>query len=137
MVSGSQEIMKFENVLFGNEYGSWTGSSFVAPVDGVYKFSLHLLTYYSSRAYRLRALINDGDDGVDHLLENSARYRSYSYDGHGHNFQIERELKVGDTLTIKDEYAYDTLRDYNYFKCKTNEEEHSCSYFTGRLIKKL
>ena len=64
MVSGSQEIMKFENVLFGNEYGSWTGSSFVAPVDGVYKFSLHLLTHYSSRAYRLRALINDGDDGV-------------------------------------------------------------------------
>ena len=124
-------------MLFGNEYGSWTGSSFVAPVDGVYKFSLHLLTYYSSRAYRLRALINDGDDGVDHLLENSAQYRSYSYDGHGHYFQIERELKIGDTLTIKDDYADNRLYDYSEHKCSTNDKEHSCSYITGRLIKKL
>ena len=124
-------------MLFGNELGSWTGTSFVAPVDGVYIFNLHLLTYYSSRAYRLLVLINNGDDGVDQLLENSSRFRSYDYDGHGHYFQIERELKVGDILTIKDEYTYHTLFDYNYNQCKTNEQEHSCSYITGRLIKKL
>ena len=129
--------MEFGNVLFGNEMGTWTGAAFEAPVDGIYIFNLHLLTYYSSRSYRLRALINDGDDGVDHLLENSAQYRSYSYDGHGHYFQIERELKVGDILTIKDDYAYNSLYDYTYHKCSTNEQEHSCSYITGRLIKKL
>ena len=129
--------MLFENILFGNELESWTGYSFVAPVDGIYTFNLHLQTPYSSRSYRLLALINDGEDGIDQLVENSTRYQTYNDDGYSRYFIIERELKVGDTLTIKDEYAYNSLSDYYYHKCHTNNEEHSCSYISGRLIKRL
>ena len=129
--------MNFENVLFGNEMGIWTGAAFVAPVDGIYTFNVHLVTEYSNRAYRLRALINNGVNGVDFLLENSSYTSSSSGSGHSHYFQIERKLKVGDILTIKDEYVYSSLYDYTYHKCSTNGQEHSCSYITGRLIKKL
>ena len=127
--------------MFGNELGSWNGRSFVAPVDGVYIFNLHLTTYSTSRAYRLRALINDGEVGVDQLMENANRYQTDSQYGHNHSFQIEREMKVGDTLTIIDEYTYYSssypVKDYAYYKCTTNQEEHSCSHITGRLIKRL
>ena len=128
--------MKFENVLFGNELQTWTGSSFVAPVNGVYVFNIQLVSQSSGRSYRLSALINNGDDGVDQLQENS---RKDITDGQGHSsfFQIERELKIGDTLTIKDDYADNRLYDYSEHKCSTNDKEHSCSYITGRLIKKL
>ena len=129
--------MEFGNVLFGNEMGTWTGAAFEAPVDGIYIFNLHLLSRYVNRAYRLRAMINNGEEGVDMLLENSAYSSSSNSSGHGHYFQIVRELKVGDILTIKDEYVYSSLYDYTYHKCSTNGQEHSCSYITGRLIKKL
>ena len=114
LVSGSQEIMKFENILFGNEMGTWTGTSFIAPVDGIYIFNLHLHHYYTSRAYRLSALVNNGEDGVDYLLENTNYYWSASSYGHSHYYQIERESKVGDTLTIKDMSSDSSLQDYNY-----------------------
>ena len=122
--------------MFGNELGSWDGTSFVVPVDGIYIFSLHLATYYAHRTYRLRALINNGEVGIDQLNENTSRYQSSSY-GHNHSFQIEREMKVGDTLTIIDQQSYTTLRDYTEYKCSTNQQEHSCSHITGRLIKRL
>ena len=139
IIYGSKNPLKFENVLFGNELNSWNGTAFVAPVDGVYIFHLHLATYYSNRAYRLRALINNGEDGVDQLNENTSRYQSNSQLGHGHSFQIEREMNVGDTLTIIDEYSYNNnnINDYEQFKCTTNQKEHSCSHITGRLIKRL
>ena len=137
LISGSKATMMFENILFGNELESWTGSSFVAPVGGIYAFNLHIVTNYYSRTYRLLALINNGDDGVDWLIENSNQYKSYNDVGHHHSFQIERELKVGDTLTIYDQYTYNNIMDYSYNKCRTNDEEHSCSYITGRLIKRL
>ena len=137
IITGTSEIMKFENVLFGNEMGTWTGTSFIAPVDGIYSFNLHLHHTYSSRSYRLSALVNNGEDGVDYLLENTNYYRSASSYGHSHFYKIERELKVGDTLTIEDTSTNDYLQDYNYYKCYTNYQEHSCSYITGRLIKKL
>lgn len=129
--------MPFENVLFGNELGAWNGTAFVAPVDGVYIFHIHLATYGASRAYRLTAYINDGDVGIDQLNENTNRYQTNSNLGHKHSFQIEREMKVGETLTIIDTYAYNSFGDYFEYKCTTNEKEHSCSHITGRLIKRL
>ena len=123
--------------MFGNELGAWNGRSFVAPVDGVYKFNLHLATYYASRAYRLRAVINNGEVGVDQLNENTRRDQTSSLLGHNHSFHIEREMNVGDALTIIDNYAYTSIKDYYENKCSTNQEEHSCSHITGRLIKRL
>ena len=123
--------------MFGNELGSWDGTSFVAPVNGIYMFTLHIATYYSNRTYRLRALINNGEIGIDQLNENTSRYQSYNEHGHNHSFQIEREMKVGDTLSIIDQYAYSSIRDYTEYKCSTNQLEHSCSHITGRLIKRL
>ena len=123
--------------MLGNELGSWNGTAFVAPVDGVYIFRLNIVTYYNSRSYRWRALINGGEDGVDQLMENTNRYQTSNSYGHSHSFQIERELKVGDILTIVDQQSYGTIPDYSYYKCTTNQEEHSCSYITGRLIKRL
>ena len=141
IINGSKNPLKFEKVLFGNELGAWNGRSFVAPVDGVYIFNLHMATYYASRAYRLRAVINNGEVGVDQLMENQSRYQTDSQYGNSHSFQIEREMKIGDTLTIIDEYQYYSssypIKDFSYFKCTTNQEEHSCSYITGRLMKRL
>ena len=139
IISSSKNELKFENVLFGNELGSWNGSAFVAPVDGVYIFHVHLSTCSYNRAYRLRALINGGDVGVDQLMENTDRYQSSSYYGHNHSFQIERKMQVGDTLTIIDQLSYYdyAIKDYSENKCSTNEKEHSCSHITGRLIKRL
>ena len=136
-ITGSKNALKFENILFGNELGSWDGTSFVVPVDGIYIFRLHLATYYSNRTYRLRALINNGEVGIDQLNENTSRYQTYNDYGHTHSFQIEREMQAGDTLTIIDQYSYNTVRDFYEFKCSTNQQEHSCSHITGRLIKRL
>ena len=49
----------------------------------------------------------------------------------------QKKVKVGDTLMITDEWAYDTVYDYNEYKCNTNGEDHCGSYITGRLIKRL
>ena len=137
ILSGSKNKLTFENILFGNELGSWNGTAFVAPVDGVYLFQLQVTTYEANRAYRLRALLNNGEAGVDQLNENTSRgYTSYGR-GHNHSFRIEREMKVGDTLTIIDEYASQYLYDFSEYKCSTNQVEHSCSHITGRLIKRL
>ena len=139
IITASKKELKFENVLFGNELGSWNGTAFVAPVDGVYIFHLQLATYYASRAYRLSALINNGEVGADQLNENTSRYQTSSGTllGHNHSFQIEREMNVGDSLTIIDNYAYTSIKDYYENKCTTNEKDHSCSHITGRLIKRL
>ena len=137
MISGSKNALKFENTLFGNELGSWNGTAFLAPVDGIYMFTLNMVTYYGGRNYRLRALINNGEVGVDQLNENASRQYSYDDYGHNHSFQIEREMKVGDSLTIIDQYTQFELRDYIRYKCSTNQQEHSCSVITGRLIKRL
>ena len=96
-----------------------------------------MATYYGNRAYRLRALINNGEIGVDQLNENASRYQTNSLLGHNHSFQIEREMNVGDALTIIDQYSYGTINDYAEYKCSTNGKEHSCSHITGRLIKRL
>ena len=136
IIFASKNELKFENVLFGNELSAWNGTAFVAPVDGVYLFQLQITTYNANRGYRLRALINNGDAGVDQLNENTSKYVNGDT-GHNHSFQIEREMKVGDTLTVIDEYAYGTLYDYSNQKCSTNQKNHSCSHFTGRLIKRL
>ena len=129
--------MKFENILIGNELGSWNGTAFIAPVDGIYFFTLHIVATYESRTYRLRALINDGEIGIDQLNENTGYYRSGTSYGHNHSFQIEREMKIGEALTIIDEYSYENLKDFYSYKCSTNQQEHSCSVITGRLIKRL
>ena len=75
--------------------------------------------------------------GIDQLNENTSRYQTYNDYGHTHSFQIEREMQAGDTLTIIDQYSYNTVRDFYEFKCSTNQQEHSCSHITGRLIKRL
>ena len=137
IASGSQDYLKFENVVSGNELECWQDEVFTAPVDGIYVFNLHIATYNQNRAYRLRAWINGGIGGFEQLQENSVRYYGYCCVGHNHSFQIEKELKVGDTLMITDEWAYNTVYDYNEYKCNTNGEDHSCSYITGRLIKRL
>ena len=138
MISGGKNAFYFENILSGNELGAWNGTAFVAPVDGIYNFNLRIATSNQSRTYRLRALINNGEVGVDQLNENSNRYQTGSH-GHTHSFQIEREMKVGDTLTIVDQYVYSSyyLYDYSEYKCSTNQQDHSCSHITGRLIKRL
>ena len=123
--------------MFGNELGSWNGTAFVAPVDGVYLFQLQVATYDSHRAYRMLALFNNGEAGIDQLNENTNRYQTSYPRGHNHSFRIEREMKVGDTLTIIDEYASQYLYDFSEYKCSTNQVEHSCSNITGRLIKRL
>ena len=83
-------------------------------------------------------MINNGEVGLDHLMENTARYLTNNVSqGHSHSFQIEREMKVGDVLTIVEYYSYNSLYDYSENKCSTNQEEHSCSHITGRLIKRL
>ena len=137
IISGSKNALKFERTLFGNELGSWNGTAFVAPVDGIYTFTVQITTRSSNRGYRLRALINNGEVGIDQLTENTSIYSSNTRYGHNHSFQIEREMQRGDTMTIIDEYAYYELYDYNENKCSTNQHEHSCSYITGRLIKRI
>ena len=139
MISGSGKGLEFQNLLLGNELGAWNGTAFVAQVDGIYNFNIRLSTRYNSRNYRLRALINNGDAGVDQLNENSARYQTNSEYGHTHSFQIEREMRVGDSLTIVDQYTWNNqyLHDFDEYKCSTNQQEHSCSHITGRLIKRI
>ena len=137
MLSGGKNALQFENILSGNELGSWNGTAFVAPVDGLYSFNLHIVTKGSGRAYRMLAQINNGAVGVDHLNENSERFYANTNRGHSQFFQIERQLKVDDTLTIIDEYVNANLYDFSEYKCSTNNNEHSCSYITGRLIKRL
>ena len=139
LISGSKNALQFENILSGNELGSWNGTAFVAPIDGIYVFNLKIVTYGYNRMYRMRALINNGEVGIDQLNENASRYQTNTYNGHTQSFQIEREMKVGDTLTIMDEYVYSTsyLNDYSEYKCSTNNQAHSCSHITGRLIKRL
>ena len=137
IISGSKNALKFENTLFGNVLGSWNGTAFVAPVNGIYTFTLQMTTRYQSRAYRLRALINNGEVGIDQLNENTSYYQSNSYYGNNHSFNIERAMEVGDTLTIIDEIASSSLYDFTEYKCSTNRQEHSCSHITGRLIKRI
>ena len=137
IISGSKNALKFENTLFGNELGSWNGTAFVAPVNGIYTFTLQMTTHYNGRAYRLRALINNGEVGIDQLNENTAYSVSNSYYGHNHSFNIERAMEVGDTLTIIDDNAYNNIYDFYDYKCSTNKQEHSCSHITGRLIKRI
>ena len=137
ITSGSKNALDFRNILFGNELGSWNGTAFVAPVDGIYALTLQITTRSKNRGYRLRALINNGEVGIDQLTENSSINSSNSRYGHNHSFQIEREMQRGDTMMIIDEYASYELYDYNENKCSTNQQDHSCSYITGRLIKRL
>lgn len=137
IISGSGNALKFENILFGNELGSWNGTAFVAPVNGIYTFTLQMTTRYNSRAYLLRALTNNGEVGIDQLNENTSYTHSNSYYGHNHSFKIERAMEVGDTLTIIDEHASTSLYDFYEYKCSTNQQDHSCSHITGRLIKRL
>ena len=94
--------------MFGNELSSWNGTAFVAPVDGVYIFHLNMATSGNQRGYRIRAMINNGEVGRDHLMENTSRYLTNSNLGHSHSFTIQREMKVGDTLTIIDYYSYNS-----------------------------
>ena len=94
-----------------------------------------MATANNYRGYRLHALINNGEGGIDQLNENT-KYQISSL-GHHHSFQIEREMKVDDTLTIIDEYAYYDLYAFTEYKCSTNRQEHSCSHITGRLIKRI
>lgn len=138
MLTGSKNSIQFANVIFGNELNAWNGTYFNAPVDGVYsfKFQIHLLT--DSRAFRLKVLINDGIDGVENLHENSSYASTSNSQGHTHTYIIERQMRVGDTLTLNDHYRYNyDHSEYRAEKCKTNDLEHSCSYITGRMIKKL
>ena len=84
-------------------------------------------------------MINDGTDGIDLLAENTNRYRTGTSYGHTHTFQIERKMNIGDSLTIIDEFIYSSyyVKDFYDFKCETDGRSHSCSTFSGRLIKKL
>ena len=65
--SGSKKKMEFGDVLYGNELSCWDGTSFVAPVDGIYTFSLNIVTNAANRNYRIRVLANDEYNGVDQL----------------------------------------------------------------------
>ena len=85
IASGSQDYLKFENVISGNELECWQGDAFTAPVDGIYVFNLHIAIYNQNRAYRLRAWINGGIGGFYQLQENSDRYYGYCCAGHNHS----------------------------------------------------
>ena len=52
--------MEFGNTLFGNENGSWNGTAFTVPVDGIYSFSLHV-TAVAKVSAKLRD--TDSDSG--------------------------------------------------------------------------
>lgn len=135
MLTGSKRSLEFENTIFGNELNAWGGSSFTAPVHGIYSFKLQISLTPESRAYRLRVLIN-GETGVEQLQENNNYARSSGY-GNTYTYEIDRELRLGDVLKFTDYSGYTYYYDYSDNKCRTNNVDHSCSYVTGRLIKKL
>ena len=139
MLTASKQPIQFGNILYGNEINAWDGTSFTAPVDGIYQFNLHLTLYSGgyARYYRIRAMLNDMLDDIDHLMENNDFYRSYYGNGYSHAFQVERQLNIGDTLSFVDYAKSDSQYDYKENSCKTNGESHSCSHITGRLIRKL
>ena len=89
----------------------------------------------ASRAYRIRAVIN-GETDVEQFQENS-NYSQSSTFGNTQTFQVDRELRLGDVLSFTDHYTNNYYYDYTDVKCKTKNVEHSCSYVTGKLIKKL
>ena len=88
----------------------------------------------SYAAYRIVALINNEDTGIDNVFENFEHELNYPY---SRAFQIDQKLEADDTITFIDAYAYDTVEEYSENLCKTAGEEHSCSYITGKLRKKL
>lgn len=136
MLTGSQLPIEFGNIIFGNELNAWNGITFTAPVHGIYSFKLQISLEYGGRGYRVRAVINDETSGLEQLLENSSYYQYYF--GNTFTFEIDRELHLGDVLKFTDHQIYDnSYQDYNEYKCRTNNVEHSCSYVTGRLLKKL
>jgi len=140
MLTASKEPIQFGNIIYGNELNAWNGTAFIAPVDGIYHFNVHLSLSSSGsrRYYRIQAALNDMLDDIDHLMENNdLTYSSQSDWGNSHDFQIERQLKVGDVLSFVDYAKLDSQYDYTDYECKTNGESHSCSHVTGKLIKKL
>lgn len=140
MLYSSERSLEFENVLFGNELNAWNGTYFIAPVDGIYSFTLQISLANANRAFRLNVSINDEVDGLEKLQENSSYGSTASSQGHTHTYVVERLLHVADTLTFRDIYRYSSIgdhNDYTKYKCKTNSVEHSCTYVTGRMIKKL
>ena len=140
MLTASKKPIQFGKILHGNELNSWNGTAFVAPVDGIYHFNLHLTLYSGGlrRYYRIQAALNDMFDNIDHLMENNDfKYSSYAISGHSHDFQIERQLLVGDVLSFVDYATADSQYDFAEYDCKTNSESHSCSHITGKLIRKL
>ena len=140
MLYSSERSLEFENILFGNELTAWNGTYFIAPVDGIYSFTLQISLAQFQRAFRLDVLINDEADGLEKLQENSSYGSNQSSQGHTHTYIVERQLRVGDTLTFRDNYRYSSIgdhSDYTKYLCKTNSVEHSCTYITGRMTKKL
>ena len=140
MLYSSERSLEFENILFGNELNAWNGTYFIAPVDGIYSFTLQISLANPQRAFRLDVSINGEADGVEKLQENSSYSSNASSQGHTHTYIVERQLRVAETLTFIDTYRYSSIgnhNDYTKYKCKTNSVEHSCTYITGRMIKKL
>ena len=135
MLTGSKRSLEFQNILFGNELFAWDGSAFTAPVNGIYSFKLQISLRPENRAYSLRASIN-GEIGIEKLQENASYYRSSGY-GNTYTFEIDRELRQGDVLKFIDQTTYNYQYENTDVKCRTNNVDHSCTYVTGRLVKKL
>ena len=135
MLTGSKRSLEFQNILFGNELNAWDRSAFTAPVHGIYSFKLQMSINPANRAYSLRASIN-GETGIEKLQENASYYRSSGY-GNTYTFEIDRELRQGDVLKFIDQTTYNSQYENTDVKCRTNNVDHTCTYVTGRLIKKL
>ena len=140
MVFSSKNDLKFGNIVINPSLPVWKESYYEAPVDGLYVFELNLniRTYTKNRQYRINVTI-DGVS-VDFIQDNSAPMESSTSDDPGitNHHRLVHQLKAGQKLAFNDsKQVKNFIRDYKTYKCYSNGKSHSCSWLSGRLLKRL
>ena len=131
--------MKFENILITPSIPVWTGTEFIAPVDGIYTFEMNLhIRPYSTNNKRFRINVRVNGNSVDYIQDNTSIKSTGTDPASSSHYQIIQEMKSGQKLDFFDDYYGSTqIYDYTSKSCYTNGKSHRCSWISGRLMRKL